>query len=261
MLPWAGKPCSGRATRDGSVPGLPQHRSQCHPCKGDRSWLQRAGPPPRPIPGAAPTELPWVLPAPRCPRAERGTSPAGWQVPEMSICHRSRQRAEQALCSPAMVINCGFHLLKAFSASLKAVPPRQQWVFGQSKGSEVSPSLCARACKIPLCAGQGGSAAAEVTAPHYLVLPARCAVNGSVQLGVARVPHRAPQRVADALQKTRLHRTRLPHRPTHRHKSNLQGDDRPVQNPPPPESPSEPHRPMLCRGGPRLTSMSSQKVE
>lgn len=190
--------------------------------------------------GAAPTKLPWVLPDPLCPTARRGASPAGGQVLETSI----RHHRGRALCSPAMVINCVFHLLKAFSASLKAVPPWQQWVFRQSKGSKVSPSRYAGACEIPLRAGQGVSAAAEGTAPHYLVLPARSAVNSSVQLGVARVPYCAPQRVADTLQKTRLHRTQLLDRPTHWHKLDLQGEDRPVQTLPPPDSPVEPHKPV-----------------
>lgn len=35
--------------------------------------------------------------------------------------------------------------------------------------------------------------------PRYLALPARCAVHSRIQLGMTRVPHRAPQRVADAL--------------------------------------------------------------
>lgn len=35
----------------------------------------------------------------------------------------------------------------------------------------------------------------------------------------------------------------------------------PCNAPPPLESPPEPHEPLLCQGGPWLTSMSSQKVE
>lgn len=84
----------------------------------------------------------------------------------------------------------------------------------------------------------------EGTAPHYLVLPARSAVNSSVQLGVARVPYCAPQRVADTLQKTRLHRTQLLDRPTHQHKLDLQGEDHPMQTLPPPGSPLELHKPV-----------------
>lgn len=103
--------------------------------------------------------------------------------------------------------------------------------------AEASPSLPATACEIPLCAGHTVPTATEGSAPCYLALPARCAIHGSIQLGVARVPHRAPQRVADALQKTRLRRTRLPHWPTHQQKSSLQEEDRPVQSAPSPREP------------------------
>lgn len=41
------------------------------------------------------------------------------------------------------------------------------------------------------------------------------------------------------------YRTRLLHWPTHRHRFNLQGEDRPVQSPLPPESPWEPHKLVL----------------
>lgn len=83
----------------------------------------------------------------------------------------------------------------------------------------------------PLHAGQGGSPSLDGNAPTHLVLPARCAINGSVQLGMARGPHRAPQRVADALQKADLHRTWLLHGPAHWYRLNSQGEGRPVQSP------------------------------
>lgn len=83
----------------------------------------------------------------------------------------------------------------------------------------------------PLHAGQGGSPAPDRSVPSYLVLPTCCAINGSVQLGMARGPHRAPQRVADALQKTHWRRTRLLHSLTRRYRFNSQGRGRPVQSP------------------------------
>lgn len=120
-----------------------------HLCKGDRSWLLADGPPcaqcstHRPAAGAAGPSVPW----------SRGRSlPRGEASPGHSILHGSSGRAERALCSPATGINCGFHLLKAFSASLKAARPRQRWVFGQGEGSEVSLSPGARARGTPLCA-------------------------------------------------------------------------------------------------------------
>lgn len=50
-----------------------------------------------------------------------------------------------------------------------------------------------------MCAGPGVPEAMEGCPPHYLALPARRAVHSRIQLGMTRVPHRAPQRVADAL--------------------------------------------------------------
>lgn len=113
-------------------------------------------------------------------------------VLETSIHPCSSWRAEQASCFPAMGNNCRFHLPKAFSASLKAVLPGQQ--------AEPVP-VCQKQQNSPVCrtrclCSRGGAA------PPHLAVPTCRAIHSRVQLGVARVPHRAPQRVTDALWKT-----------------------------------------------------------
>lgn len=117
---------------------------------------------------------------------------------------------------------------KAFSASLEAVPPRQQWGLGR---------VGAVSGAHPWVQDQGSLLPITLFSPHAVPSTAASSLEWHV---FPTVHHSVLQTLC---RQTQMCRTRLLQ--PHQHPFNLQGED---TKPPPPERPSELHQPLLHRG-------------